>query len=337
MKAIVLRAPGGLDRLELHNLPDPGQPGSGQIRVALHASSLNFHDLLVANGSIDTADRRILMSDGAGVVEAVGEAVSEFKVGDHVVSCFFPQWQDGLPFAAVGNFRGTPGDGIDGYATEYTVRPASYFTLAPQGWSHAEASTITTAGLTAWRALVTDGQLKAGASVLILGTGGVSVAAIQIAKAMGARVINTSSSDKKLERTRLLGVDELINYRQTPEWGEKVLALTGGHGVDHVVEVGGPGTLAQSIKSVRVGGHIALIGVLTGREGEVPTMELMAKQARIQGLIVGSRRLQQEYITALEQNNIRPIIDQSFKLEQLADAFRFQESGSHFGKIVIEW
>jgi len=277
------------------------------------------------------------MSDGAGVVEAVGEAVSEFKVGDHVVSCFFPQWQDGLPFAAVGNFRGTPGDGIDGYATEYTVRPASYFTLAPQGWSHAEASTITTAGLTAWRALVTDGQLKAGASVLILGTGGVSVAAIQIAKAMGARVINTSSSDKKLERTRLLGVDELINYRQTPEWGEKVLALTGGHGVDHVVEVGGPGTLAQSIKSVRVGGHIALIGVLTGREGEVPTMELMAKQARIQGLIVGSRRLQQEYITALEQNNIRPIIDQSFKLEQLADAFRFQESGNHFGKIVIEW
>ena len=337
MKAIVLRAPGGLDRLELHNLPDPGQPGPGQIRVALHASSLNFHDLLVANGSIDTADRRILMSDGAGVVEAVGEAVSEFKVGDHVVSCFFPQWQDGLPFAAVGNFRGTPGDGIDGYATEYTVRPASYFTLAPQGWSHAEASTITTAGLTAWRALVTDGQLKAGASVLILGTGGVSVAAIQIAKAMGARVINTSSSDKKLERTRLLGVDELINYRQTPEWGEKVLALTGGHGVDHVVEVGGPGTLAQSIKSVRVGGHIALIGVLTGREGEVPTMELMAKQARIQGLIVGSRRLQQEYITALEQNNIRPIIDQSFKLEQLADAFRFQESGNHFGKIVIEW
>ena len=337
MKAIVLRAPGGLDRLELHNLPDPGQPGSGQIRVALHASSLNFHDLLVANGSIDTADRRILMSDGAGVVEAVGEAVSEFKVGDHVVSCFFPQWQDGLPFAAVGNFRGTPGDGIDGYATEYTVRPASYFTLAPQGWSHAEASTITTAGLTAWRALVTDGQLKAGASVLILGTGGVSVAAIQIAKAMGARVINASSSDKKLERTRLLGVDELINYRQTPEWGEKVLALTGGHGVDHVVEVGGPGTLAQSIKSVRVGGHIALIGVLTGREGEVPTMELMAKQARIQGLIVGSRRLQQEYITALEQNNIRPIIDQSFKLEQLADAFRFQESGNHFGKIVIEW
>lgn len=337
MKAIVLRAPGGLDRLELHNLPDPGQPGSGQIRVALHASSLNFHDLLVANGSIDTADRRILMSDGAGVVEAVGEAVSEFKVGDHVVSCFFPQWQDGLPFAAVGNFRGTPGDGIDGYATEYTVRPASYFTLAPQGWSHTEASTITTAGLTAWRALVTDGQLKAGASVLILGTGGVSVAAIQIAKAMGARVINTSSSDKKLERTRLLGVDELINYRQTPEWGEKVLALTGGHGVDHVVEVGGPGTLAQSIKSVRVGGHIALIGVLTGREGEVPTMELMAKQARIQGLIVGSRRLQQEYITALEQNNIRPIIDQSFKLEQLADAFRFQESGNHFGKIVIEW
>ena len=168
-------------------------------------------------------------------------------------------------------------------------------------------------------------------------TGGVSIAALQIARAMGASVIATSSSEHKLERLRALGADHVINYRQTPDWGGEVLALTGGHGVDHVIEVGGPGTLTQSIKSVRVGGHIALIGILTGRQGEIPTMALMAKQARLQGLIVGSRRQQQDYVAALEQTGLRPVIDCSFPLEQLADAFRFQESSRHFGKIAVEW
>ncbi|MFT4249612.1 MAG: NAD(P)-dependent alcohol dehydrogenase [Pseudomonas sp.] len=337
MKAIVVRTPGGLDHLEIRDLPDPGQPGPGQIRVALHASSLNFHDLQVAKGGIPTDDGRILMSDGAGVVEAVGEGVAEFKVGDHVVSGFFPQWPDGLPYAAVGNFRGTPGDGIDGYAAEVAVRPATHFTLAPRGWSHAEAATITTAGLTAWRALVVDGALKAGDSVLVLGTGGVSIAALQLAKSTGASVIVTSSSDEKLERARQLGADHVINYRQTPNWAKQVLTLTGGRGVDHVVEVGGPGTLAQSIVAVRVGGHIALIGVLTGSQGEVPSALLMAKQVRLQGLIVGNRRQQQEYVAALEQTGLHPVIDRSFPLEQLADAFRLQEKAGHFGKIVVEW
>lgn len=337
MKAIVVRAPGKLEHLEMRDLPDPGQPGPGQIRVALHATSLNFHDLQVADGRIPADDGRVLMSDGAGVVEAVGEGVAEFKAGDHVVSGFFPQWLDGSPYGAVGNFRGTPGDGIDGYAAEYAVRSATSFTLAPRGWSHAEAATITTAGLTAWRALVVDGSLKAGDSVLVLGTGGVSVAALQIAKSMGASVIATSSSDEKLERARELGADHVINYRQTPDWGKEVLALTGGRGVDHIVEVGGAGTLAQSIRAIRVGGHIALIGVLTGREGAVPTAMLMAKQARLQGLIVGNRRHQQEYVAALEQTGLRPVIDRSFPLEKLADAFRLQERGGHFGKIVVEW
>lgn len=337
MKAMTVRAPGGLDRLEWRELADPGQPGPGQIRVAVHATSLNFHDLLVANGSIPTEDGRVLMSDAAGVVEAVGAGVTEFKVGDAVVSCFFPQWQDGLPFHEVGHFRRTPGDGVDGYATEVVVCPATDFTQAPRGWSHAESATLTTAGLTAWRALVVDGRLKAGATVLVMGTGGVSIAALQIAKAMGARVILTSSSDEKLARAGALGADEVINYRSEPEWGQRVLDLTGGLGVDHVVEVGGPGTLAQSINAVRVGGHIALIGVLTGRQGDVPTSALMAKQARLQGLIVGSRRDQQDYVAALEQAGIRPVIDRSFPLEQLAQAFRFQESAGHFGKLVVEW
>ena len=338
MKAAILRAPGGLDRIEVHDISDPGQPGPGQIRIALHASSLNYHDLLVANGSHPhpTADGRVLMSDGAGVVEAVGEGVAEFRPGDHVVSLFFPQWQDGLPSGHVGGFACTPGDGIDGFAAQYAVRAATAFTRAPRGWRHAEAASITTAGVAAWRALVGDGQIKAGATVLVLGTGGVSIAALQIAKMMGAAVIATSSSDEKLERVRALGADHVINYRQVPDWGKRVQDLTGG-GVDHVVEVSGPGTLAQSIAAVRVGGHISLVGVLTGLQGEVPTLALLAKQARLQGLMVGSRRQQQDYIAALEQSGVRPVLDRSFSLDQLADAFRYQASGAHFGKVVVEW
>ena len=337
MRAFIVRAPGGLDRLATIEHPDPGHPSFGEIRVAIHATSLNYHDLLVATGGIPTADGRVLMSDGAGVVEAIGEGVIEFRPGDHVVSCFFPQWPDGLPFDRVANFRGTPGDGIDGMAATHVVRPAVAFTLAPEGWSHAEAATITTAGLTAWRALVVDGGLKAGSTVLTMGTGGVSIAALQLAKTMGARVIATSSSDEKLQRLRELGADHAINYRQCENWGKEVEKLTSGRGVDHVVEIGGPGTLPQSIEAVRVGGHIALIGVLTGREGTIPTSTLMRKQARLQGLIVGTRRNQQDYVAALNQTGLRPVLDRSFAFEEMAEAFRYQESGAHFGKICVEW
>ena len=210
------------------------------------------------------------MSDGAfGVVEAVGEGVAEFRPGDHAVSCFFPQWcRMGFPGDRWAiSPAGTPGDGIDGFAAHlFGSGAATAFTHAPRGWSwHAEAATITTAGVTAWRkALVGDGKSKPSTPArLVLGTGGVSIAALQIAKMTGAAVIATSSSDEKLERIRALGADHVINYRQTPDWGKRVRDLTGG-GVDHVVEVGGPGTLAQSIAAVRVGGHISLIGVLTG-------------------------------------------------------------------------
>jgi NADPH:quinone reductase-like Zn-dependent oxidoreductase len=289
----------------------------------------------VATGRMPTADGRIPLADGAGVVEAVGDGVTDFLVGDLVVSCFFPDWQDGTP--TVGDFSRTPGDGIDGFAQEYVVLPATAFTRAPQGYDAVEAATITTAGLTAWRALVVDGKLKAGDTVLLLGTGGVSIWALQIAKLMGATVAITSSSGEKLERARDLGADFTVNYRDVPTWGAAVRDWTDARGVDHVVEVGGPGTLAQSIEAVRVGGHISLIGVLTGVSGDVPTAALMAKQARLQGLIVGSRREQQDFVRALDGGSIRPVIDRRFPLDQLADAFRHEMSAAHFGKIGIEW
>jgi NADPH:quinone reductase-like Zn-dependent oxidoreductase len=335
MKGIRLRKPGGLDRLEWVDLPDPGTPGPGQIRVRLHASSLNYHDLgVVLGGPRPVEDGRIPMSDGAGVVEAVGSGITEFAVGDHVVSTFFPQWLDGEP--TVAGFATTPGDGIDGYACEVAVRPATAFTRAPRGYTHAQAATLTTAGLTAWRALVANGGLKAGDSVLVLGTGGVSIFALQFAKAMGATVIATSSSDEKLARARQIGADHVINYKGEPEWSKRVLEITAGRGVDHVIEVGGPGTLAQSIQAARIGGHIALIGVLTGGAGTVPTALLMVRQQRLHGFIVGSRRHQNELVRALEATGVKPVIDKSFALTDIADAFRLQQAGGHFGKIVLE-
>ncbi len=335
MKAIRLRSPGGLDNLQSVDMEDPRDPAAGEIRVRLHASSLNYHDYSVASRPGWQADGRIPMSDGAGVVEAVGEGVTDLVPGDHVVSCFFPTWADGPP--TIDNFATVPGDGVDGYAREGFTGPASCFTLAPKTFSHAEAATLTTAGLTAWRALVVDGGLKAGDTVLVLGTGGVSIVALQMAKMMGATVVATSSSEAKLERLRSLGADHAINYKEHADWGNRVRDWTGGRGVDHVIEVGGPGTLAQSIAAVRVGGHIALIGVLTGMAGDVPTGAFMVKQARLQGLIVGSRREQIDMVRAIDANGLKPVIDRSFPLEGLADAFRYQNSGAHVGKICLEF
>lgn len=334
MKAIRLKGSGGLERLTAVEMDEPGAPQAGEILVRLHASSLNYHDYLVAIGKIPTADGLIPLSDGAGVIERVGEGVSEFAVGDHVVSCFFPEWQKGEAVAA--GFATTPGDGVDGYARERVVRPARWFTRAPRGYSHAEAATLTTAGLTAWRALVGDGPLQAGQTVLTLGTGGVSIFALQFAKMMGASAIVTSSSDEKLARARELGADHTINYRRHPEWAEQVLERTDGRGVDHVIEVGGPETLPQSISACRIGGHIALIGVLTGFAGKIPTVALLTRQVRLQGLTVGSRQQQIEMIRALDANDMQPVIDRTFPLQELAEAFRYEASGAHFGKICVE-
>lgn len=334
MKAIQTRHPTSLDSLAYVDIPDSPEPGPGEIKVRVRASSVNYHDYAVVTGMIPSAERRIPMSDGAGEVVAVGEGVSGYAVGDAVVSTFFPEWLDGTPPLTA--FRQVPGDGIDGYAREYVTAPTTWFTKPPKGYSHAEAATLTCAGLTAWRALVVDGGLKAGSTILVQGTGGVSIFALQFAKAMGATVIATSSSDAKLERLKALGADHLINYKETPAWGAAVLALTGGVGVDHVVEIGGAGTLDQSMMAARIGGHVALIGVLAGFQGPVMTALLMSRQIRVQGLTVGSRQQQLDMIAGIDATGIKPVLDRSFPLADLAGAFRHQESGTHFGKIVVD-
>ncbi len=334
MKAIQLKKPAGFDSLHCVELPQLGEPQAGEIQVKICANSLNFHDLVVVRGDFPTAEGRIPMSDGAGVVTAVGAGVTEFAVGDHVVSCFFPTWQDGP--ATLSDFATVPGDGIDGYAIEQVNAPSTSFTHVPSQYSHVQAATLTTAALTAWRALVVDGKLKAGDTVLVLGTGGVSIFALQMAKSLGAKVIATTSSEAKKQKLLALGADQVINYRDEKNWGDVVLELTAGRGADIVVEVGGPATLAQSIRACRVGGHIALIGILTGYSGEIPTVELMAKQISLKGIIVGSREQQQEMVKALNRFDWVPVIDRTFSVDQMAEAFKYQESGQHFGKICIQ-
>lgn len=335
MKAIRTgSAPSTLDALSYCDIDGPTDPGPGEITVDLKASSLNYHDYAVVTGMIPSQQGRIPMSDGAGIVTAVGDGVTEYAVGDAVVSTFFPDWHGGGPPPA--GFTRVPGDGVDGYAREAVTAPATWFTRVPKGYGHAEAATLTCAGLTAWRALFVDDAIKPGDTVLVQGSGGVSIFALQFAKAAGASVIATSSSGEKLERLRDLGADHLINYREVQAWGAKVLELTGGRGVDCVVEIGGAGTLDQSMVATRIGGHIALIGVLTGFAGPVQTGLLMARNLRVQGLTVGSRQHQLDMIAGIESNGIRPKISDTFPLERLADAFRHQESGGHFGKIAVE-
>jgi NADPH:quinone reductase-like Zn-dependent oxidoreductase len=335
MKAAILRSPGGLERIEYADRPDPGEPSSGEIRVAIKASTVNPHDYMVAAGMIPTADGRVLMADGAGVVEAVGAGVIDFAVGDRVISTFFPAWQGGPP--AMAGFAQTPGDGVDGFAQEIVVRSALSFTPAPAGYSHVEAASLTTAGVTAWRALMTNGRLRESETVLLIGTGAVSLFALQIAKMAGARIIITSGSDEKLDQAKAMGADETINYRREASWGAKARSLTGGLGIDHVVEVGGPGTLAQSIEATRPGGHIALIGVMTGLSGDIPTAALTGKQIRLQGVSVGSRQDQLDLVSALSVNAFRPAIRSMSSFAALAEAFRQLQTSNALGKIGLEW
>lgn len=332
MKVIQVPQPATLDSLKVVECDQP-QPGFGEILVRIRASSLNYHDYAVVAGMLPVDDGRIPMSDGAGEVAALGEGVTAFTVGDKVMSTFFPGWPGG-PVSAERTL-GVPGDHIDGFAAEYVCMPASAFTPMPRGYTFEEAATLPCAALTAWRALFVENAIRPGTTVLTQGTGGVSIFALQMAKAAGAQVISTSSSEAKLTRLTELGADHVINYRETPEWGAQVLELTQGRGVDAVVEVGGPGTLPQSIAAARVGGHISLIGVLTGWGGEVPTSEAMWKNVTIAGITVGSHDHQRDMTRALEAASFRPVIDSSFALENISDAFKLQESQKHFGKICL--
>lgn len=333
MRLVRLKAPGGLENLKLVEEDHP-EPRAGGLLVRIRACSLNFHDNMVALGKKPCADGRILLSDGAGDVIAVGDGVDEFKVGDAVVSTYWPYWLGGEPTPATK--RGELGDDIDGYAREYVCMPSHAFTKAPAGYTHVEAATLTCAGVTAWRGLVVCGQVRPGDTVLILGTGGVSLFALQFAKAAGARVIATSSSEAKLEKLRHLGADMIINYKAVPDWGQKAKDLTDGRGVDHVLEVGGPGTLAQSITACRMGGHIALIGVLTGFAAEVAIPALFSNQIRVSGISIGSRADQNDMIRAITANRLKPVIDSSFPLQEIVDAFKYYESQKHFGKVCLE-
>lgn len=332
-KAMIVQTGGGFDRVT-PGTSEAAPPKAGEITVRIRANSLNYHDYIVVSGMWGPAEPRIPMSDGAGEVVAVGSGVTEFAVGDNVVSTFFPGWLDGEP--VLDSFATVPGDGIDGYARETVTAPAHAFTHAPKGYSHAEAATLTTAGLTAWRALMENGRVKAGESVLVQGTGGVSIFALQFAKLAGATVIATSSSDEKLERLQALGADHLINYKTDAAWGETARRLSGGRGVDHVIEVGGSATLEQSMIAARVGGHVSLIGILSGIEGSLSVISALVRQLRLQAILVGNRRQQVEMIRAIDANGMRPVIDRHFPLAEIVAAFRHQESNRHFGKICLD-
>ncbi len=332
MKAMRLGQPASLDNLKLVDAT-ARSPCPGEITVRIRAASLNFRDGLVVGGFFPAADGLIPLSDGAGEVIALGAGVSEFAIGDAVVSTFHPAWQSGhIERSAL---VGGPGGPADGFACEEATRPASHFTHAPKGLNHAESATITCAGVTAWRALFTDGGLQPGQSVLVLGTGGVSIFALQLAKAAGARVIATSSSPERLAKLTALGADHVIDYKDNPEWGASVVDLTGGLGVDHIIEVGGPTTLPQSLIAARTGGHLSMIGAVGGWEGSIPFMPVQAKRLRLQGVTVGSRADQIALVRAIEASQIKPVIDCSFALADLGDAFRYMAAGKHFGKVAI--
>lgn len=335
MRQWVIRAgASSLDDMTLRDAPDP-QAGPGEVLVSVKACSLNFRDQIIPLGrymggtvAVDT----VPLSDGAGEVVAVGEGVTAVKPGDRVAGTFFQNWLDGPPNPGAGPALGAPP--APGMLQDLVVLPEHGVVPLADSLSFEEAACLPCAGVTAWNALMEGPHpVRAGESVLVLGTGGVSLLALQIAKAAGARVIATSSSDEKLARVAALGADHTINYRDVPEWGSAAAALAGG-GIDHVVEVGGAGTLAQSIAAVGFNGEIALIGVLT-REGNTNPHGLMFKGGSIRGIFVGSRGMASQLNGFVDTHGIKPVIDRTFGMEAALDAYRYQSSSALFGKVVI--
>jgi NADPH:quinone reductase-like Zn-dependent oxidoreductase len=334
MKTYEIAEPKGIDSLKLVDRPKP-QPGANEVVVRVRATSLNYRDLVTVKGGAVTRGMRlplVPLSDGAGDVVEVGSAVTRFKSGDRVVAAFFQSWLAGSIDSSA--FRSALGGALDGMLSEYVALNEDGLLRIPDYMSFEEAATLPCAAVTSWNALVSAMPITAGQTVLVLGTGGVSIFALQFARMHGARVIATSSSDAKLARLRELGASGLINYKTTPDWDTQVLEMTGGQGVDHVIEVGGAGTLAKSIRVAKLGGRISLIGLLAGG-GQIDPMPMLLKGLTLQGIYVGSRAMFEEMNRAMEVNAVRPVIDRIFPFSEARDAYRYLESGSHFGKVCI--
>jgi NADPH:quinone reductase-like Zn-dependent oxidoreductase len=334
MKVVEVRDSFGLDHLVTAERPDP-VPGPGQIVVRMAAVSLNYRDLLMVQGFYNPRQALpfIPLSDGVGRVTAIGAGVRRVKVGERVAACFFQRWTCGAPTKEA--LREALGGPLDGTLCEQMLLPEGGVVRVPEHLGDEEAAALPCAGLTAWSALFEEGRVRAGDTVLVQGTGGVSLFALQLAKMAGARVIVTSSSDEKLELARALGADELVNYRQTPDWGRRAVELTGGTGVDHVVEVGGAGTIEQSLQAVRVGGTISVIGNLAGNEKELSLVRILMRKIRLQGVLVGHREAFEAMMRAVAQTKLRPVIDRTFEFAEARAAFAAMAEEKHFGKICI--
>ena len=332
MKAYEIIGPGGIDALDLADRPTP-EPGPGQVLVGIRASSINYRDLLTI---LDPEARglpypRIPNSDGAGEVLAVGPGVTRFAPGDRVAGTFFQRWEDG-PITADA-MASALGGALDGVLAEAVLLGERGLVPIPAHLSYEEAACLPCAAVTAWHALVEKGRLRAGETVLLLGTGGVSIFGLQLAVLHGARPIVISSSDAKLERARSMGAWQTVNYRTTPDWERAIIELTEGAGVDHVVEVGGAGTLERSIAACRVAGQIALIGVLTG--GQIDPASIMRKSLNVDGIYVGSRAMFEAMNRAIAAAALRPVIDRRFAFADARAAYHHMQAAGHFGKIVV--
>jgi NADPH:quinone reductase-like Zn-dependent oxidoreductase len=325
----------GQDGLVQVDKPQP-EAKAGQVLLKMKAVSLNYRDLLTVAGKYNPRMRlpQIPVSDGVGEVVAIGEGVTRVKIGDRVANTFFEKWVAG-ELTEQGS-KSALGAGRDGVLAEYVALSEEGVIHVPEHLTDEEAATLPCAGLTSWAALISRGNLKAGDSILAMGTGGVSIFALQIAKLAGARVVITSSSDEKLARAKELGADDLINYKTTPDWEKEVLQVTDGRGVDHVVEVGGAGTFAKSIRAVRRGGIISLIGVLAGG-GETNLMPILMNGLRVQGIFVGSREMFEAMNAAISLHKLKPVVDKVFSFDETPEAYAMMEAGAHFGKICIRF
>lgn len=335
MRAYELEDLTGLSSLSIVDRPTP-RPGPRQVRVRIRATSLNYRDLLVASGSYSRGGSRrplVPLSDGAGEIVELGEGVTRHRVGDRVMGSFFQAWIDG-PFEER-MAASALGGAIDGVLAEEVIFEEEAAVTIPDAFSFEEAATLPCAGVTAWVGLVEHGKLSPGEVVLAMGTGGVSLFALQIAKAFGARVILTSSHDDKLTRGEALGADETINYRADPAWDVRARALTGGEGVDHILEVGGEKTMPISVRAVRDGGHISLVGLLTGGRGDPSVADESGKGVRVDSVFVGSAHHLAGFAAFMAQKGIRPVVDRVFDFGDAKGAYERMERGEHFGKIVI--